>query len=88
MSAKLKVGIVGGTGMVGQRFVQLLDQHPWFQVTTIAASAGSAGKTYEEAVSGRWKLTGTIPEDVKTSSFWTLRKWKRSLPKSILFSAR
>ncbi|QMV39826.1 aspartate-semialdehyde dehydrogenase [Cohnella cholangitidis] len=65
MSAKLKVGIVGGTGMVGQRFVQLLDQHPWFQVTTIAASAGSAGKTYEEAVQGRWKLTGTIPEDVK-----------------------
>jgi aspartate-semialdehyde dehydrogenase len=65
MSAKLKVGIVGGTGMVGQRFVQLLDQHPWFQVTTIAASAGSAGKTYEEAVRGRWKLEGTIPDDVK-----------------------
>ncbi|MBB6696063.1 aspartate-semialdehyde dehydrogenase [Cohnella xylanilytica] len=65
MSAKLKVGIVGGTGMVGQRFVQLLDQHPWFQVTAIAASAGSAGKTYEEAVQGRWKLSGSIPEDVK-----------------------
>ncbi len=65
MSAKLKVGIVGGTGMVGQRFVQLLDQHPWFQVTAIAASAGSAGKTYEEAVQGRWKLAGSIPEDVK-----------------------
>ncbi|GIO12673.1 aspartate-semialdehyde dehydrogenase [Cohnella xylanilytica] len=51
--------------MVGQRFVQLLDQHPWFQVTAIAASAGSAGKTYEEAVQGRWKLSGSIPEDVK-----------------------
>jgi len=51
--------------MVGQRFVQLLDQHPWFQVTAIAASAGSAGKTYEEAVQGRWKLAGSIPEDVK-----------------------
>ncbi|WP_219838085.1 aspartate-semialdehyde dehydrogenase [Paenibacillus sp. R14(2021)] len=65
MTAKLKVGIVGGTGMVGQRFVQLLDQHPWFEVTTIAASAGSAGKTYEEAVQGRWKLSSPIPEAVK-----------------------
>jgi len=62
---KLKVGIVGGTGMVGQRFVQLLDRHPWFQVTAIAASAGSAGKTYEESVHGRWKLNDPIPEDVK-----------------------
>jgi aspartate-semialdehyde dehydrogenase len=66
MSQKLKVGIVGGTGMVGQRFVELLDQHPWFQVTAIAASAGSAGKTYEEAVQGRWKLSSSIPEDVKS----------------------
>jgi aspartate-semialdehyde dehydrogenase len=65
MAGKLKVGIVGGTGMVGQRFVQLLDQHPWFQVTSIAASAGSAGKTYEEAVQGRWKLSTPIPEEVK-----------------------
>lgn len=65
MAEKLKVGIVGGTGMVGQRFVQLLDQHPWFQVTAIAASAGSAGKTYEEAVRNRWKLDGSIPEDVR-----------------------
>ncbi|HZG76493.1 MAG TPA: aspartate-semialdehyde dehydrogenase, partial [Paenibacillus sp.] len=46
MTTKLKVGIVGGTGMVGQRFIELLDGHPWFQVTAIAASAGSAGKTY------------------------------------------
>lgn len=65
MSEKLKVGIVGGTGMVGQRFVQLLDQHPWFKVTAIAASAGSAGKTYEESVQGRWKLASPIPEEVK-----------------------
>ncbi|WP_145020219.1 aspartate-semialdehyde dehydrogenase [Paenibacillus sp. Y412MC10] len=65
MSQKLKVGIVGGTGMVGQRFVQLLDQHPWFQVTAIAASSSSAGKTYEESVQGRWKLATPIPEDVK-----------------------
>ncbi|OXM83848.1 aspartate-semialdehyde dehydrogenase [Paenibacillus rigui] len=65
MAEKLKVGIVGGTGMVGQRFVQLLDQHPWFKVTSIAASASSAGKTYEESVQNRWKLAGPIPENVK-----------------------
>ncbi|MCX7772880.1 MAG: aspartate-semialdehyde dehydrogenase [Clostridia bacterium] len=65
MSNKLKVGIVGGTGMVGQRFVALLENHPWFQVTSIAASANSAGKTYEESVSGRWKLTTEMPESVK-----------------------
>lgn len=56
MAERLKVGIVGGTGMVGQRFVELLENHPWFEVTAIAASANSAGKTYEEAVQGRWKL--------------------------------
>lgn len=50
MSDKLKVGILGGTGMVGQRFISLLENHPWFEVTTIAASPRSAGKTYEEAV--------------------------------------
>jgi aspartate-semialdehyde dehydrogenase len=65
MADKLKVGIVGGTGMVGQRFVQLLDGHPWFEVAAIAASAGSAGKTYEEAVKGRWKLDILIPDAVK-----------------------
>jgi len=51
--------------MVGQRFVQLLDGHPWFEVTTIAASANSAGKTYEQSVQGRWKLSGEIPDSVK-----------------------
>ncbi|RTE09046.1 aspartate-semialdehyde dehydrogenase [Paenibacillus whitsoniae] len=65
MTQKLKAGIVGGTGMVGQRFVQLLDGHPWFEVTAIAASAGSAGKTYEESVQNRWKLATPIPEAVK-----------------------
>lgn len=65
MSEKLKVGILGGTGMVGQRFISLLENHPWFEVTTIAASPRSAGKTYEEAVGGRWKMTTPIPEAVK-----------------------
>ena len=51
---KYRVGIVGATGMVGQRFIALLENHPWFEVTTIAASPRSAGKTYEEAVGGHW----------------------------------
>ena len=62
---KLRVGILGGTGMVGQRFISLLENHPWFEVTTIAASPRSAGKTYEEAVGGRWKMTTPMPEAVK-----------------------
>lgn len=65
MSEKLKVAILGGTGMVGQRFISLLDNHPWFEVTTIAASERSAGKTYEEAVGGRWKIEKPMPEGVK-----------------------
>ena len=65
MSEKLRVGILGGTGMVGQRFISLLENHPWFEVVTIAASARSAGKTYEEAVGGRWKMTTPMPEAVK-----------------------
>lgn len=60
-----KVGIIGCTGMVGQRFVTLLENHPWFQLTAVAASARSAGKTYEEAVSPRWAMDGGIPEEAK-----------------------
>ncbi len=65
MSNKLKAGILGGTGMVGQRFISLLENHPWFEVTTIAASPRSAGKTYEDAVGDRWKMTTPMPEAVK-----------------------
>ena len=65
MDNKLKVGILGGTGMVGQRFIALLENHPWYEVTTIAASPRSAGKTYEEAVGGRWKMDTPMPEAVK-----------------------
>ena len=65
MSEKLKVGILGGTGMVGQRFISLLENHPWFEVTTIAASPRSAGKTYKEAVGERWKMDTPMPEAVK-----------------------
>ena len=60
-----KVGIIGGTGMVGQRFITLMENHPWFQLTAIAASARSAGKPYEEAVEGRWALDIPMPEEAK-----------------------
>ncbi len=59
------VGIIGATGMVGQRFALLLADHPWFKVTALAASPRSAGKTYEEAVSNRWAMTSPIPENLK-----------------------
>ena len=62
---KLKVGILGGTGMVGQRFISLLENHPWYDVVAIAASPRSAGKTYEEAVGSRWKMDTPMPESVK-----------------------
>ncbi|MBT9778338.1 aspartate-semialdehyde dehydrogenase [Clostridium sp. MCC353] len=65
MEKKLKVGVLGATGMVGQRFISLLENHPWYEVVTVAASPRSAGKTYEEAVGGRWKMTTPMPEAVK-----------------------
>ncbi len=62
---KYKVGVIGGTGMVGQRFVTLMENHPWFQLTVIAASPRSAGKTYEEAVGSRWAMETPMPEEAK-----------------------
>ena len=62
---KYKVGIIGGTGMVGQRFVTLMENHPWFQLTVIAASARSAGKTYEEAIGSRWAMDTPMPQEAK-----------------------
>ena len=65
MSRKVRVGILGATGMVGQRFVTLLNNHPFFEVTVLAASEANKGKTYEEAVTGRWKMEEPIPEYAK-----------------------
>ncbi|MCI8666458.1 MAG: aspartate-semialdehyde dehydrogenase [Dorea sp.] len=65
MEQKLRVGILGATGMVGQRFISLLEDHPWFEVVTVAASARSAGKSYEQAVGDRWKMASPMPESVK-----------------------
>ena len=66
MTKKLKAGIIGATGMVGQRFITLLNNHPYFEIAGLAASARSAGKTYEEAIGDRWKLDVACPEAVKT----------------------
>ncbi len=63
---KFKVGIIGATGMVGQRFILLTAQHPWFTPVVLAASAHSAGKTYAEAIEGKWHMAEPIPESVKT----------------------
>lgn len=62
---KFKVGIIGATGMVGQRFISLLQGHPWFDIAVLAASSRSSGKTYEEAVGDRWAMSSPIPESVK-----------------------
>jgi aspartate-semialdehyde dehydrogenase len=64
MADKLKAGIIGATGMVGQRFAVLLAEHPWFEVTTVAASKRSAGKTYREALDGRWVMPVDVPENL------------------------
>ena len=62
---KYKVGVIGGTGMVGQRFVTLMEHHPWFELAVIAASPRSAGKTYQEAVGSRWAMDTPIPQQAR-----------------------
>ena len=74
MSEKLRVGILGGTGMVGQRFITLLENHPWFDVVLVAASGRSAGKLYEDAVEGRWKMQTPMPEFVKKMTVYDMDK--------------
>lgn len=72
MTQKKRVGILGATGMVGQQYIVLLEQHPWFEVTHVVASASSAGKTYGEAVSGRWHMAHTLPQAVKDLTVHTM----------------
>ena len=62
---KLKVGIIGATGMVGQRFIMLLENHPYFEIAALIASPRSAGQRYEDTVEGRWKMQSPCPESVK-----------------------
>lgn len=74
MKEKIRVGVVGATGMVGQRFLSLLEHHPWFDVVLVAASSHSAGKTYEEAVKNRWAMSTPIPERVKSYTVYDANK--------------
>jgi aspartate-semialdehyde dehydrogenase len=76
MSNKLSIGILGATGVVGQRFIQMLERHPWFEVAWLAASDRSEGKTYSEAAG--WRLKTPIPAP---STLRLPPKWSRALPR-------
>jgi len=80
---KLRVGILGATGMVGQRFIQLLDGHPWFKVAVVAASSQSAGKTYEDAVSDKWKMQTPLPSSVKSLTVYSVIDDKKKIAKEV-----
>ena len=71
-SDKLRVGILGATGMVGQQYIKLLENHPWFEVRHVVASEKSAGRSYADAVNGRWHMPTKIPEDVKDLNVYTI----------------
>src|SRR5579871_5269923 len=62
---KIPVGILGATGMVGQRLISLLEEHPWFEITVLAASVNSAGKLYKDAVSEKWRIDGSLPKKIE-----------------------
>lgn len=81
---KIKVGILGATGMVGQRFIELLQGHPWFEISELAASERSAAKTYGEAAVGKWKLESPIPE---SAASMLVKECKPNLDCRIVFSA-
>jgi aspartate-semialdehyde dehydrogenase len=82
---KYRVGVIGATGMVGQRFVTLLENHPWFQIAVLAASSRSAGKTYEEALGGRWQMTTPLPDSVKNIVVLDAEKDKKKIAESVDF---
>ncbi len=75
---KFKVGIVGATGMVGQRFVSLLNEHPWFDIALLSASERSAGKTYGEAVKGRWAMSSPLPENIASMTVYDASDVKKA----------
>ena len=88
MEKKLRAGVLGATGMVGQRFVTLLENHPWYEVTAVAASPRSAGKTYEEAAGGRWKMESPMPEAVKNLTVMNVNEVEKvSSEVDMVFSA-
>lgn len=88
MSAKIKVGVLGATGMVGQRYIKLLENHPWFEVTYVAASPRSAGKAYKDAVKNRWLIGENIPAGVADLTVEDANDEKKALGKcQFVFSA-
>ncbi|MCX6798615.1 MAG: aspartate-semialdehyde dehydrogenase [Candidatus Diapherotrites archaeon] len=84
MAKKIKVGVLGATGMVGQRFIQLLEGHPWFEVSEVAASERSAGKNYIDALEGRWKQAAPVPKRI---AGMTVKECKPGLDCSLVFGA-
>lgn len=80
-----RVGIIGATGMVGQRFITLLEHHPWFHVSALAASSRSAGKTYEEALGNRWQMATPLPESVKSMVVLDAEKDREKIVESVDF---
>lgn len=88
MNTKIKTGIIGATGMVGQTFIKLLENHPWFDVTYLAASESSAGKTYGQAVQGRWHISSEVPSYVKNMKVEDASKVENAIGKcSLIFCA-
>lgn len=71
------VGIIGASGMVGQRFITILKDHPWFKIGALAASARSAGKSYGEAVEGRWMMKEPLPADIAAMTVWMQARCKK-----------
>jgi aspartate-semialdehyde dehydrogenase len=85
---RIEVGVLGATGMVGQRYIKLLENHPWFRVTYVAASPRSAGKPYREAVANRWLIGADIPSDVADLTVQDANDEKAALGKcKFVFSA-
>ena len=85
MKKEFNVGIIGATGMVGQRFILLLANHPWFKIKVLAASPRSAGKPYAEAVGAKWSMTSPIPENVKDIIVKDATADKEEIAKSVDF---
>ena len=73
IGGKLKVAVLGATGMVGQQLLRLLNGHPWFEVVALAASANSAGKPYAEAVRGRWPIESDLPDNIAAMKVWDIQ---------------
>jgi aspartate-semialdehyde dehydrogenase len=82
---KFKVGILGATGMVGQKYISLLENHPWFKVVYLAASKNSAGLTYAESVKNRWHMNTPIPETVKNITVEEVENVERLQKNATLF---